>query len=109
MSVDIAKQGPSSLKLAADAAGSAAQAAPPATQAQPSAAEAERNLGKDSLGVVFVHGMGQQHRAEILLEWSNPIVRSIADWTLAASTLESDGWNGDRVERSDAAEERSRG
>ena len=38
-------------------------------------------LGVTTTGVVFVHGIGEQARAEILLQWSGPIVRAIADWS----------------------------
>ena len=37
-------------------------------------------LGADTTGIVFVHGIGEQVRAEILLGWSRPIVQSVADW-----------------------------
>src|SRR5690242_19817060 len=38
-------------------------------------------LGIATTGVVFVHGIGEQVRAEILLGWSRPIVRAVADWS----------------------------
>ncbi len=37
-------------------------------------------LGAPTTGVVFVHGIGEQVRAEILLGWSRPIVQAVADW-----------------------------
>src|SRR5690349_21148913 len=37
-------------------------------------------LGAATTGVVFVHGIGEQVRAEILLGWSRPIVQAVADW-----------------------------
>jgi hypothetical protein len=37
-------------------------------------------LGVETTGVVFVHGIGEQVRAEILLGWSRPIVQAVADW-----------------------------
>jgi len=101
MSVDITKQGPSSLKRASDAAESPPQGQAPTSEPTTQGDGGQRDLGEQSLGVVFVHGMGQQHRAEILLEWSNPIVRAVADWTASVESLQSDGWNGDRVERSE--------
>jgi hypothetical protein len=54
---------------------------------------------------VFVHGIGPQARAQIVLDWSAPIVRAVADW--AASRPDTNGpddghtWNADRVVRSE--------
>lgn len=65
-------------------------------------AESLPEIGESTTGVVFVHGIGEQVRAEILLGWSRPIVQAVADW---ASSLEvkSEGSvpsSGDRVVRS---------
>src|SRR5262249_44611564 len=38
-------------------------------------------LGAVTTGVVCVHGIGEQVRAEILLGWARPIVQAVADWS----------------------------
>jgi hypothetical protein len=59
-------------------------------------------IDESTTGVVFVHGIGEQVRAEILLEWSRSIVRAVADWSSASPETKSDEpttWKGDRVVR----------
>jgi hypothetical protein len=60
-------------------------------------------LGVATTGVVFVHGIGEQVRAEIILGWSRPIVQAVADWSRSVPPGERiDGpipSTGDRVVR----------
>lgn len=86
MSIDIEQQGPSTLQRNLDANARQTEL-PPA-------------LSTGSIGAVFVHGMGEQGRAEILLEWSSAIVRGVGDWTRSV-TPTPDPWNGDRIVRSE--------
>jgi len=106
VSLDVNRQGPSSLQRASD---SAVQEPPvPApTVAAPDETPAEQfpEIDPSTVGVVFVHGIGQQVRAEIVLDWSAPIVAAVAEW--AASRPDTNGpdagyrWNPDRVVRSE--------
>ncbi len=92
-------QGPSLLQRTADAldAGAASGTAP---SGAPAADLPE--IDPSTTGVVFVHGIGEQVRAEILLGWSRPIVQAVADWATSRPP-EPDGtrtWSSDRVVRS---------
>ncbi len=53
------------------------------TTCQP--APAARPVGDATTGVVFVHGIGDQLRADTLLGWSGAITRAVASWAAAAS------------------------
>ena len=103
MTLEIPRQGPSSLQRASDAAAKVIDD-PTVTAASPDP-EKFPELDRTTVGVVFVHGIGQQGRAEIVLDWSAPIVRAVADW--ASSRPDTGGpddghqWNADRVVRSE--------
>jgi hypothetical protein len=60
-------------------------------------------LGVATTGVVFVHGIGEQVRAEILLGWARPIVQAVADWSRSipdAERIDGPIPSADRVVRS---------
>ena len=42
--------------------------------------EADVRSDDGSIGVVFVHGIGNQPPRETLLNWANPIVEMLAEW-----------------------------
>jgi hypothetical protein len=114
MSINSRKQGPSLLQRTSDAldasvaaaTGVAADAtgvatAPGFAAATPAAAVDLPEIDASTTGVVFVHGIGEQARAEILLGWSRPIVQAVADWA-SSRPAEPDGtrtWSSDRVVR----------
>ncbi|HEX7471503.1 MAG TPA: hypothetical protein VF323_00340 [Candidatus Limnocylindrales bacterium] len=99
MSISTPNQGPSLLQRTSDKLESGA-----ATRTEAPAASAPVELPEidsTTTGVVFVHGIGDQARAEILLGWSRPIVQAVADWA-SSRPAEPDGrtWSSDRVVRS---------
>ena len=105
MSLDITRQGPSSLQRASDAAGQEPPPPSPAAARRTTPAGQFPEIDDSTVGVVFVHGIGQQVRAEIVLDWSAPIVAAVAQW--AAARPDTGGpdaghtWNADRVVRSE--------
>jgi hypothetical protein len=99
MSINARNQGPSLLQRTSDELVSGAAFGTGASAA--SAAAELPEIDPSTTGVVFVHGIGEQVRAEILLGWSRPIVRAVADWASSRPT-EPDGprmWSSDRVVR----------
>lgn len=78
--------------MTAETGSGSAAAARPARASEPDTS---------TTGVVFVHGIGAQARAETLLGWARPIVAAVADWAVSRPP-ESDGqgWSSDRVVRS---------
>lgn len=100
MSISTPNQGPSLLQRTSDRleSGAASRSEAPAAAAQADLPE----FDSATTGVVFVHGIGAQARAEILLGWSRPIVQAVADWA-SSRPAEPDGtraWSSDRVVRS---------
>ena len=99
MSISTPNQGPSLLQRKSDQLESGAASR---TEASTAAASVELSeIDSSTTGVVFVHGIGEQARAEILLGWSRPIVQAVADWAASRPTEpdEPTAWSSDRVVR----------
>ena len=101
MATDTKTQGPSRLQRVSDAVEAGIEA--PAPAAAPSGGMDLPEIDQSTVGVVFVHGIGEQVRAEILLGWSGAIVQAVREWA-ASRAPEPDGirpWSDDRVVRSE--------
>lgn len=101
MATDTKTQGPSRLQRVSDAVESGVEA--PAAAAAPATGIDLPEIDPSTVGVVFVHGIGEQVRAEILLGWSGAIVQALGDWA-ASRPPAPDGirdWSADRVVRSE--------
>ncbi len=102
MSINSRKQGPSLLQRTADSLDATVASAATGVAAAPTASAVDLpEIDASTTGVVFVHGIGDQARAEILLGWSRPIVQAVADWA-SSRPAQPDGtrtWSSDRVVR----------
>ena len=84
MSINARNQGPSRLQRTSDELVSGAAFGTGASAA--SAAAELPEIDPSPTGVVFVHGIGEPVRAEILLVCSRPIVRAVAYWASSRPT-----------------------